>query len=184
MPNAISRGFEANQELADEPSREMKTLLRSLAYGILILVILVVAIAVVARYPWLLLIAGALLLVAWPLGHIQRMRYLKRQGFFVRYRGEGLHQYEELRDGRILTLDLPASWTEVGHSELFIPLKSDWQSSAPGWAAARRDEVFQRVISMWSGFEIHYPEDWNPPIENFGSIPEGDSTEILRSPVK
>ena len=137
----------------------MKTLWAS-RYVMLMLLVPVVLIAVVTSNSWFLLIPVFLLLMSWSGYHFRRSRSLKRKGFFFTWGSSGASSYEEATGDGSRKVLIPSSWTENGRAELFIPTRSDWERAAPDWAAQRRDEIFQRVVSVWNGFEIHYPGDW------------------------
>ena len=129
-------------------------------YALLMLLVIAILIALATRYPWLLVIPGLLILVSWPIYRIRRSMSLKRRGFFLDWGSSGASTYEETTVDGSRKVPIPSSWTENGRADLFIPTRSDWGHTAPDWAAQRRDEIFKRVVSVWNGFEIHYPVDW------------------------
>lgn len=146
----------------------MKTLWE-LRHGLLLLVGFGVFCVAAVKFPWILAIPVILILISLSIPRIRRYRALKKRGYFLIWGGEGRSSYEELTTAGTRIVDLPSEWTEVGRPELFVPTKVDWELKAPDWAANRRDEIFQRVIAVWNGFEIHYPADWpSPPKNNEG----------------
>jgi len=126
----------------------------------LMLLVMAVLIELATRYPWLLVIPVLIIPVSWPVYRIRRSMSLKRRGFFLIWGSSGASTYEEKTVDGSRKVPIPSSWTENGRAELFIPTRSDWGHTAPDWAAQRRDEIFRRVVSVWNGFEIHYPNDW------------------------
>lgn len=146
-------------------ANEMKTLWE-LRHGLLLLVGFGVFCAAAVNFPWILAIPVILILISLPIPKIRRSQALKKRGYFLIWGGEGRSSYEELTTAGARIVELPSEWTEVGRTELFIPTKAEWELKAPDWAANRRDEIFQRVIAVWNGFEIHYPADWPTSLSN------------------
>jgi hypothetical protein len=137
----------------------MKTLWE-LRHGLLLLVGFSAFCVSALHYPWLWMVPAILILISWPIPRIRRSRSLKSRGFFFIWGSDGSSSYEEMAATGTRVVQLPSRWTEVGRPELFIPTRAEWKLTAPDWAANRRDEIFQRVVSVWDGFEIHYPQDW------------------------
>jgi hypothetical protein len=131
-----------------------------LKHAVLFVCALIACVCLAIFHPWLWVFPVLLFTVALGVAPMRRLRALKRHGFYVEYRGEGVSFYQETSDAGIRSVQLPSHWTEVGRTELFIPTREEWSAQAPSWAMERRDEIFQRVVSGWRGFEIHYPEDW------------------------
>jgi hypothetical protein len=143
----------------------MKTLWE-LRHGLLLLVGFGVFYAAAANLPWILAIPVILILIGLLVPKMRGSQATKKRGYLLIWRGEGRSSYEELTTAGTRIVELPSQWTEVGRPELFIPTKTEWELKAPEWAANRRDEIFQRVIAVWNGFEIHYPADWPVPPKN------------------
>jgi hypothetical protein len=149
----------------------MKTLWE-LRHGLLLLVGFGAFCAAAVNFPWILVIPVVLILISLPIPKIRRSQALKKNGYFLIWGREGRSSYEELTTTGTQIVELPSEWTEVGRPELFIPTKAEWELKAPDWAATRRDEVFQRVITVWNGFETHYPADWSVPTKNKEGEPQ------------
>lgn len=112
------------------------------------------------HFPWLLVILVIVMCSSLLIPQIRRSRSLKQRGYFLIWGREGASSYEEITYSSTRVVPLPSRWTESGRSELFIPTEAEWALAAPEWASRRRDEIFRRVVSIWNGADIHYPQDW------------------------
>ena len=127
---------------------------------IAILLGILVLVALVWYYPWVLVVPVIFIAISYPIYHVRRYRSLKKRGYFLVPGKEGGATYEESSDGDIRSINLPSYWTAPGEAELFIPSIPEWKETAPDWAQDRRDEIFLRVVSLWFGAAINYPPDW------------------------
>lgn len=143
---------------------QMIKLLWELRYGLLFLAGFGVFCVAAVNYPWILVLPVILILVSLTISKMRRARSFKKRGYCLVWGKEGRSAYMESVSAGTRIVDLPSEWTEVGRPELFIPSRGEWTLKAPDWARGRRDEIFQRVVAVWNGFEIHYPTDWLVPV--------------------
>ncbi len=110
---------------------------------------------------WLLVIP-VLMAAAYLTRRAKRTVGLRRKSYFGGRRAGTYWVYEEIRDGRLLTLELPMENTEPGHYELFVPEDAAWRAAVPEWAADRRDEIVHRIAERLKSADLHLPDDMTP----------------------
>src|SRR5262245_52859349 len=81
----------------------------------------------------LLLGIAATLLLRWYWRATARLRTLARRGFHPGRRVGAHWNYEELRDGVIVGLELPLEYVGRGEYEIHIPSEHDWLAAMPSW---------------------------------------------------
>ena len=107
----------------------------------------------------LLIGAAAVLLLRWYWRATARKRALVRSGFHPGRRVGGHWNYEELHDGDIVWLELPLEYVGRGEYDIHIPSERDWMAAMPAWARERRDEIVQRLASVFKRSQMHFDPD-------------------------
>ncbi len=111
-----------------------------------------------------LLLGGAVtLLLRWYWRTTTRQRALLRHGFYTGQRIGTNWVYEELRDGMVVSLELPLEYAGRGEYDIHIPSERDWLAQMPAWARERRAEIVERLPFKRS--QIHFDADAAPPAD-------------------
>lgn len=107
----------------------------------------------------LLIAAAATLLLRWYWRTTSRKRALMRRGFHPGRRVGAHWNYEELRDGVVVSLELPLEYTGRGEYDIHIPSEHDWLAGMPAWARDRRDEIVERLAASFKRSQMHFDAD-------------------------
>jgi hypothetical protein len=113
----------------------------------------------------LLVGAAAILLLRWYWRATARKRALVGRGFYPGRRVGAHWNYEELHDGVIVALELPLEYVGRGEYDIHIPSERDWMAAMPPWAHGRRDEIVERLQSVFKRSQIHFDADGIPSPE-------------------
>ena len=110
------------------------------------------------------LLGGAVtLLLRWYWRTTTRQRALLRHGFHTGRRIGANWAYEELREGMVVSLELPLEYAGRGEYDIHIPSERDWRANMPAWARERRAEIVERLPFKRS--QIHFDADAAPPAD-------------------
>lgn len=110
-----------------------------------------------------LLGGAAILLLRWYWSTTARQRALLRHGFCAGRRIGANWVYEELREGMVVSLELPLEYAGRGEYDIHIPSERDWRAHMPAWARERRAEIVERLPFKRS--QIHFDADAAPPAD-------------------
>jgi len=89
----------------------------------------------------------------------RRRRELLRRGYFIGRRVGTHWVYEELHDGEIVGLELPLEYVGRGEYDVRVPGGRDWSEHAPEWARARREEIIERLLAVFTRSHLHIEAD-------------------------
>ena len=67
--------------------------------------------------------------------------------------------YEELHGGEIQSLEFPLEYVGRGEYDIHIPGEGDWRKAMPGWARDRRQEIIERLQTVFKLSQIHFDPD-------------------------
>ena len=112
-----------------------------------------------AFFNGLLLGGVAVLLLRWFWRATARKRALSRHGFYPGRRVGNQWLYEELHEEEVEWLELPLDYVGRGEYEIHIPGEHDWIARMPDWARGRRDEIVERLQSVFKRSQIHFDAD-------------------------
>ena len=79
----------------------------------------------------------------------RRKRDLVTRGFHAGRRVDNHWVYEELRDGEVVTLELPLAYAGRGEFEILIPGEQSWPARVPSWARDRREQILERLNTVF-----------------------------------
>ena len=89
----------------------------------------------------------------------QRKRELVRRGYYTGRRVGTYWVYDELQDGVIESLELPLDYVGRGEYDIHIPGQQDWRTGMPPWARDRREEIIERLLTVFKRSQIHFDPD-------------------------
>jgi hypothetical protein len=104
----------------------------------------------------------AILLLRWFWRATARKRALSRRGFHPGRRAGNVWLYEELHGDQVESLGLPLDYVGRGEYEIHIPGERDWIARMPDWARGRRDEIVERLQTVFKRSQIHFDTDLTP----------------------
>jgi hypothetical protein len=107
----------------------------------------------------LLLAGAAIFLLRWYWRTTARKRALTRHGFHAGRRVGSHWAYEELHDGRVVSIELPLEYVGRGGYDIHVPSERDWLANMPAWARDRRDEIIERLQLVFKRSQIHFDAD-------------------------
>jgi hypothetical protein len=88
-----------------------------------------------------------------------RKRELLRRGYYIGRRVGTHWVYDELQDGFIESLEFPLEYIGRGEYDIHIPGQQDWRNSMPTWARERREEILERLATVFKRSQIHFGPD-------------------------
>lgn len=88
-----------------------------------------------------------------------RKRELLRRQFFVGRRVGTHWVYEELHGGEIQSLEFPLEYAGRGEYDIHVPGERDWRKAMPAWAQDRRQEIIERLQTVFKLSQIHFDPD-------------------------
>jgi len=89
----------------------------------------------------------------------QRKRELLRQGWFAGRRVGNHWAYDEVHDGLIESIELPLDYVGRGEYEIHVPGKQDWIAAMPPWARDRREEIVERLATVFKRSQMMFDAD-------------------------
>jgi hypothetical protein len=88
-----------------------------------------------------------------------RKRELLRRGYYIGRRVGTHWVYDELQDGLIESLEFPLEYIGRGEYDIHIPGQQDWRNGMPPWARERRDEIVDKLATVFKRSQIHFEPD-------------------------
>ena len=86
-------------------------------------------------------------------------RALLRRGYFTGRRVGTHWVYDELQAGVIESLELPLEYVGRGEYDIHIPGQQDWRKPCRPWARERREEIVERLATVFKRSQIHFDPD-------------------------
>jgi len=120
------------------------------------------ALALIAQgeiFNGLVLGGVATLLLRWFWRTTARMRALSRSGYYAGRRVGNHWLYEELHEGEVESVELLLDYVGRGEYEIHIPGEHDWVAQMPDWARGRREEIVERLQSVFKRSQMHFDAD-------------------------
>jgi len=133
------------------------------ACGVLVIIGALVLISRGMLVDGVLLGGAATILLRWYWHTTARQRALLRNGYYTGRRIGTNWAYEELREGMVVSLELPLEYAGRGEYDIHIPSERDWRVNMPAWARERRAEIVERLPFKRS--QIHFDADTAPPAD-------------------
>ena len=88
-----------------------------------------------------------------------RKRELAWRGYYTGRRVGTHWVYDELQDGVIESIDLPLDYAGRGEYEIHVPGPQDWRNVMPAWARERREEIVERLATVFRRSQMHFEPD-------------------------
>jgi hypothetical protein len=88
-----------------------------------------------------------------------RKRELSRRGYFTGQRVGTHWVYDELQDGVIESIELLLDYAGRGEYDIHIPGPQDWRNLMPAWARDRREEIIERLATVFKRSQMHFEPD-------------------------
>ena len=88
-----------------------------------------------------------------------RKRALSRRGYFTGQRVGTHWVYDELQDGVIESIELLLNYAGRGEYDIHIPGPQDWCNLMPAWARDRREEIIERLATVFKRSQMHFEPD-------------------------
>src|SRR6478735_12251555 len=85
-----------------------------------------------------------------------RKRELTRRGYYTGQRVGTHWVYDELQDGVIRSLELLLDYAGRGEYDIHIPGPRDWRTDMPPWAQERREEIVERLATVFKRSQMHF----------------------------
>jgi hypothetical protein len=125
----------------------------------LLVVAAIAALTVIAWFAagkWAVFVPFAGILL-WRLGRATGTRAgLAAKGWSGR-RFKNYWVYEEQQGKERPSLSLKLEFEEPDRYILVVPGEAEWRRTMPLWAAARRDEIMERVTQSWAPEDVRWP---------------------------
>jgi len=88
-----------------------------------------------------------------------RKRELSRRGYYTGRRIGTHWVYDELQAGVIESIELPLNYAGRGEYVIHVPGPQDWCTVMPAWARDRRDEIIERLATVFKRSQMHFEPD-------------------------